>query len=35
LNLRVNKLRSVPSAIRELRAAGCSMVLDDGVRVGK
>ena len=33
LNLSCNKLTSLPAAIRELRAAGCYVVLDDGVRV--
>jgi leucine-rich repeat protein SHOC2 len=33
LGLCVNQLTSVPAAIRELRAAGCDVRLDDGVRV--
>mmetsp|Transcript_14207 Transcript_14207/g.61869 ORF Transcript_14207/g.61869 Transcript_14207/m.61869 type:complete len:330 (+) Transcript_14207:1002-1991(+) len=33
LNLRDNLLTSVPDAIRELRAAGCHVYLDDGVTV--
>ena len=31
LNLHENQLTSVPAAIRELRAAGCDVYLDDGV----
>jgi leucine-rich repeat protein SHOC2 len=33
LNLSFNKLTRLPAAIRDLRAAGCLVVLDDGVRV--
>jgi leucine-rich repeat protein SHOC2 len=33
LNLSFNKLTRLPAAIRELIAAGCHVVLDDGVRV--
>ena len=33
LNLRDNQLTSVPTAVRELRAAGCTVGLDDGVTV--
>jgi Leucine-rich repeat (LRR) protein len=33
LDLGGNQLTSVPAAIRELRAAGCDMYLDDGVTV--
>jgi hypothetical protein len=31
LHLNGNRLTSVPAAIRELRAAGCRVNLDDGV----
>ena len=33
LQLDDNQLTSVPAAIRELRAAGCDVDLDDGVTV--
>ena len=33
LELRLNQLTSVPAAIRELRAAGCSLYLDERVTV--
>ena len=33
LNLVGNQLTTLPAAIRELRAAGCDVMLDDGVRV--
>jgi leucine-rich repeat protein SHOC2 len=32
LYLRDNELTTLPAAIRELRAAGCYMHLDDGVK---
>ena len=35
LNLRGNRLTSVPAATRELRAAGCRVSLDDGVKTDK
>ena len=33
LHLTDNPLTSVPTAVRELRAAGCTVGLDDGVTV--
>ena len=33
LHLGCNQLTSLPAAIRELRAAGCRVILDDGVTV--
>ena len=31
MNLHGNQLTSLPAAIRELRAAGCNVYVDDGV----
>jgi hypothetical protein len=35
LNLGGNRLKSVPAAVRDRRAAGCLVLLDKGVRFDK